>query len=112
LQKGEPGDDSTKQSAVFNAKVVPIPAFGNKRLEMEYQERIQVDGLEGYFAIPLKPDMYKAQVVGHLSIEFELRSNHKLKGFQIGSKTIPLQISARTPNRVVGSSTTRQRFAD
>ena len=102
LQKGEPGDDSTRQSAVFNAKVVPIPAYGNKRLEMEYHERIRVDGLEGYFAIPLKPDMYKAQVVGRLSIEFELKSNHPLKGFQVTSKTLPLQITARTANRVVG----------
>ena len=102
LQKGEPGDDSTKQSAVFNAKVVPIPAFGNKRLEIEYQERIQVDALQGYFALPLKPDMYRSQAVGRLSIEFDLRSNHKLKDFQITSKTLPLKISARTANRVAG----------
>lgn len=102
LQQGQPGDESTKQASVFNAKVVPIPAFGNKRLEMEYQERIQVDGLEGYFAIPLKPDMYKAQTVGKLSIEFELKSNHDLKNFEITSKTLPLRISARTPNHVVG----------
>ena len=102
LQQGQPGDDSTRQSAVFTAKVVPIPAFANKRLEMEYQERLRVDALQGYFAIPLKPDSYKAQTVGRLTIEFELRSHHKLKDFQVSSKTLPLQIASRTANRIAG----------
>ena len=97
LQQGEPGE-----SAMFSAKVVPIPAYGNKRLEMEYQERLRVDALQGYFALPLKPDTYKAQVIGRLTIEFELRSSHKLKDFQVTSKSVPLTIAARTANRVAG----------
>ena len=102
LQQGEPGDESTGQSAVFNARVVPIPAFGNKRIEMEYQQRLRVDALQGYFALPLKPTSYKAQRIGRLTIEFEFKSQHKLKDFQVTSKTLPLQIAARTANRVAG----------
>jgi len=33
--------------AVFSAKIVPIPAFGTKRVETQYQERIPVENLQG-----------------------------------------------------------------
>lgn len=102
LRQGEASDDSTKQANIFTAKVVPIPPFGNKRLEMEYQERIAVDNLQGYFSLPLKPDSYKAQTIGHLTIEFEMKSNHRMKSFEVQSKSLPLQISAKTANRVAG----------
>src|SRR3984893_16768623 len=40
LQMGEGGSEEAKQSAIFSAKIVPIPGFGTKRLEFEYHEAI------------------------------------------------------------------------
>ena len=60
LQMGERDADEARRSAIFSAKVVPIPAFGSKRLEIEYQERLGVEQSESMFAIPLRPDVYRA----------------------------------------------------
>ena len=39
LQQGERDADEARRTSVFSAHIVPIPAFGTKRVEMEYQER-------------------------------------------------------------------------
>src|ERR1700679_644183 len=72
LQMGERGADEAKQSAIFSARIVPIPAFGTKRLEFEYHQSIPVENLKAYFAIPLRPDAYQAQSAAHFRINFEL----------------------------------------
>ena len=101
LQQGERGADEARRGAVFMAKVVPIPAYGNKRVETEFQERLQVDNLQGYLSIPLRPDAYKVQTAARLSITLDFKSHHKLKDFQFLGKLYPMTISERTPNRVV-----------
>ncbi len=101
LQQGERGADEARRGAVFMAKVVPIPAYGNKRVETEFQERLQVDNLQGYLSIPLRPDAYKLQSAARLSITVDFKSHHKLKDFQFLGKLYPMVISERTANRVV-----------
>ena len=64
LQMGERGAEEAKRTSVFSARIVPIPAFGTKRLEIEYHESIPVENLKSYFAIPLRPDAYQAQPPG------------------------------------------------
>lgn len=56
LQMGERGAEEAKRSSVFSARIVPIAAYGTKRLEFEYHEYIPVENLKSYFAIPLRPD--------------------------------------------------------
>src|SRR5271154_5886335 len=82
LQMGERGAEEAKRSALFSARIVPIPAFGTKRLEFEYHETIPVENLKSYFAIPLRPDAYQAQAARHLRINFELRSALGVSNFQ------------------------------
>lgn len=103
LQVGERGADEARRTAVFSAKIVPIPAYGTKRMEIEYHETIPVENLESYFAIPLRPDAYHAQVAGRLRIDFELRSAHALRDFQWVGTTYPLEVKERTPNLVRGA---------
>src|SRR5579864_3074582 len=90
LQMGERGAEEAKRSAVFSARIVPIPAYGTKRLEFEYHEAIPVENLKSYFALPLRPDAYQAQAARHLWIHFELRSGHAIGNFQSPAKTYPL----------------------
>ena len=73
-------------SADAGAHIVPIPAYGTKRLEMEYHEKLSVEELKSLFAVPLKPDVYEAQSAGRLTIRFELRSKLPLADFQAASK--------------------------
>jgi Ca-activated chloride channel homolog len=100
LQMGERGAEEAKSSAVFSARIVPIPPFGTKRLEFEYHERIPVESLKSYFAIPLRPDAYAEQVARHLRIEFELHSAIAIANFQAAAKTFPLHYAQNTPNFV------------
>jgi Ca-activated chloride channel homolog len=103
LQMGERGAEEAKRSAVFSARIVPIPAHGTKRLEFEYHETIPVENLKSYFAIPLRPDAYQAQVARHLKINFELRSAHALRKFEAPAKTFPLRLEQNSPRLVKGS---------
>ncbi len=102
LQMGERDADQARRSALFTARIVPIPAWGTKRLELEYQERLTVENLESFFTLPLKPDVYRAQAARRLSIAFELRSPHPLAAFEAGAKAFPLEIIERTPHLVKG----------
>ncbi len=103
LQMGERDVDEARRTSVFGARIVPIPPFGTKRVEMEYHERIPVEDLKSFFAVPLKPDAYRAQAAGRLSIRFELRAQHAMRDFDSIGQTYPLQIAERTPNLVRGS---------
>jgi Ca-activated chloride channel family protein len=102
LQMGERGAEEAKRSAVFSARIVPIPAFGTKRLEFEYHESIPVENLKSYFAIPLRPDAYQAQAARRLWINFELRSAHAISNFQAAAKAFPLTLDEHTPHVVKG----------
>ena len=102
LQMGERGSDEAKRSSIFSARIVPIPAYGTKRLEFEYHETISVENLQSYFAIPLRPDAYRAQAAGHFRLNFELRSAQALGNFRASAKILPLTIEESTRHLVRG----------
>src|SRR5271154_1141811 len=103
LQMGERDADEARRSAVFSARVVPIPAYGSKRLELEYQERLTVEQGESMFAIPLRPDVYRAQTAGKLSITLEIKSAHAMSNFQFVGKAYTMQTAARDAKSVKAS---------
>src|SRR5579863_1822672 len=102
LQMGERGAEEAKRCNVFSARITPIPAWGTKRLEIEYHESIPVENLKSYFAIPLRPDAYQAQAAAHLRINFELHTAHAIRNFQVPAKSFPLQIEQNTAHLVQG----------
>src|SRR5512146_652312 len=102
LQMGERGAEEAKRGSVFSARIVPIPAFGTKRLEIEYHESIPVENLKSYFAIPIHPDAYQAQAARHLRIHFELHSVHAIRNFQAPAKIFPLRITQNSAHEVSG----------
>src|SRR5271165_1582404 len=86
LEMGERDDSDPKKTATFSAKIVPIPAWGTKRLELEYHQKLTVNDWKQFFALPLKPDAYQQQKAGHFELRFELRSAHGVGDFQLASK--------------------------
>ncbi|MGH9492428.1 MAG: VIT and vWA domain-containing protein [Terriglobales bacterium] len=103
LQVGERGVEEARRTAVFSARIVPIPGYGTKRLELEYHESIPVESLKSFFAIPLRPDAYHALIAGRLRINLELRSAHPLRDFVAVGTNYPLQVAERAPHRVRAS---------
>jgi len=102
LQMGERGAEEAKRSSVFSARITPIPAWGTKRLEIEYHESIPVENLKSYFAIPLRPDAYQSQKAADLRINFELRTAHAIRNFQTPAKSFSLQLDQNTPHLIQG----------
>jgi len=103
LQMGERGAEEARRSQVFSARIVPIPGFGTKRIETEYHESLPVENLESLFAVPLHPDAYQAQSAAHLTIDFELHTQHPIREFQVVGQTFPLKITERGPAVVKAS---------
>ncbi len=97
---GERDADEARRSAIFSARIVPIPAFGTKRVELEYQERLTVEQSASMFAIPLRPDVYRAQTAGRLSITLDIKSAHPMRAFQFVSKAYAMQTGARDAKSV------------
>src|SRR5436190_955580 len=102
LQMGERDADGARRTSQFSARIAPIPAFGTKRVEMEYQEHLEFQQGEAFFTIPLRPDVYRVQAAGKLSITLDLKSSHALLDVQFVSKAYPMQVSGRTTKGLAG----------
>jgi Ca-activated chloride channel homolog len=103
LQQGERSEDEARRNAVFSAHIVPIPAWGTKRLEMQYHQHVSVDQHKSYFVLPLKADAYAAQRLPHLQIHFELHSAAPIKDFAVGGKLLNFKIEQQDEHTVRGS---------
>ena len=105
LQMGERTASEARHTSTFSAKIVPIPAYGTKRLEFEYHESIPVESFKSYFGIGLKPEAYHSQTARRLIIHFELRSEHPIRDFSLGSTIYPLKINRQSANLITGDFT-------
>jgi Ca-activated chloride channel family protein len=103
LQMGERDADEERRSSLFTARVAPVPAYGTKRIEIEYQERLPLEQGEAFFAIPIHPDVYRQQSAGRLSIHFNLTSAHAMSDFQFKSANYPMKIAEKTSKNVKAS---------
>lgn len=105
LQMGERDADEARRSQEFTARIVPIPSFGTKRIELEYQHTVPVERFRSELVVPLKPDVYRLQTAGRITIMFELRSAHAIRDFQAMARAYPLRILAQTSNLIRASFT-------
>ncbi len=103
LEAGERDDKDPRTTSLFAAQIVPIPAYGTKRLEIEYHQRLAASDFKQYFILPLKPDAGQQQSVKNFTLHFILRSVHRLQDFAAASKLFPLGLTTNDPNTVEGS---------
>jgi Ca-activated chloride channel family protein len=100
LQMGEREAGEAARSNLFSAKIMPIPAFGTKRMEIEYYEPVRVENFQSQFAVPLRPDAYQSVVAGKLTVNLELHTEYPLKAFQIAGKAYAIKVTEQTPRLV------------
>lgn len=105
LQQGEGGDSAAeaRHSSIFSAHIVPIPAWGTKRLEMEYHQHLRVESRKSFFLLPLKPDAYTGQKTARLSIHFEMHSAARIQGFNFQNHQLQVHIEHQDEHSVVGT---------
>jgi Ca-activated chloride channel family protein len=103
LEQGERTEDDARRNSLFSAHIVPIPAYGTKRLEIEYHEHIPVAERKSYFLLPLKPDAYAGQTVQKLIIHFQLHSAGRLKDFALQGHQLSFHIDQQDEHTVRGT---------
>jgi Ca-activated chloride channel family protein len=103
LEQGERTEDEARRSALFSAHIVPIPAYGTKRLEIEYHEHIPVAARKSYFLLPLKPGAYASQKVAKLTIHFTLHSAARMKDFALQGHLLPFRFEQQDEHTVRGT---------
>ena len=87
----------------FSVEIYPIPAYGTKRVEIEYTQEIGVDSLSSNFNFPLKPDLYGSQSCDIFDLSLEVASSIPMKDFKLTSSTYPLVYSRKKNDEMVGS---------
>jgi len=103
LEAGERDHINPRNTAIFTAKITPIPAYGTKRLELEYHQALTTTALQQFFALPLKPDAGQKQSAHHFKLHFILRSAHPFADLATPSKLYPLKLTASDPHSAEGS---------
>jgi Ca-activated chloride channel family protein len=101
-QMTDPGllqqDDERGGTSAFSAKVFPIPAYGSKRVELEYTETLPVENLTSRFSFPLKPSFGPPQRVGELQINVQARSDSPISPLNFISTAYAMKTVKAGPN--------------
>lgn len=101
-QMTDPGllqqDDERGGTSAFSAKVFPIPAYGSKRVELEYTETLPVENLTSHFSFPLKPSFGPPQRVGELRINVQVLSDSPISPLNFRSTAYAMRAVKTGPN--------------
>ena len=103
LEAGERDNKDPRTTSLFTAKIVPIPAYGTKRLELEYHQRLTASDFKQFFALALKPDAGERQSVHTFSMHFVLHSATAIEAFATPSKLFPLTLATNDPHTAEGT---------
>jgi Ca-activated chloride channel family protein len=105
-QQVDPGllqhDDDHEGTSAFSAKVFPIPAYGTKRIEMEYTEVLPVESLASHFTFPLKPSFGDPQRVAEFSLHLHVLSDYPISRLAPGTDSYPLRVTKSEANEFEG----------
>lgn len=96
-QQVDPGllqqDDEHAGKSAFSAKVFPIPAYGTKRIEMEYTEMLPVESLTSHFTFPLKPSFGDPQRVAEFHLHVHILSDYPISPLAPPNGSYPLKVT-------------------
>lgn len=101
-QRVDPGllqqDDEHEGRSAFSAKVVPIPGYGTKRVEMEYTEILSVESLVSHFTFPLKPSFGDPQRIDEFNLHIHVISEYPITPITQPNQQFNLTVTKSEPN--------------
>ncbi len=92
-------DDEHGGASAFSAKVFPIPAYGTKRVELEYTEMLPVENLVSRFSFPLKPSFGAAQRVGEFQLRVSVLSDAPISPLRFSSPAYAMKTVQQSANQ-------------
>ncbi len=81
----------------FQARVFPIPPNGERRIQLEYSQIINVESGLAKYTYPLKTEKFTSQPIGSLAVSIDLKSKHGLK--TIFSPSHEVAVNRKNDNR-------------
>jgi Ca-activated chloride channel family protein len=102
LQMGEAAESSEIPSGYFTVKVAPIPPFGYKRVELEYQQALPVTGGQVAMYLPLRSRIFPNQNAAKIGIDLEIEDGRPIEAFSLLTNQYPLPWTQPAPTRVEG----------
>jgi Ca-activated chloride channel family protein len=84
----EMGDPEGENLGIFSARVYPIPAYGTKRIEIEYQQELSLVARQARFQLPLAATRYARQSVGQFEVDLRFRPPYPLKSYALESANL------------------------
>jgi Ca-activated chloride channel family protein len=91
-------DDEHGGASAFSAKVFPIPAYGTKRVELEYTEMLPVENLVSRFSFPLKPSFGAAQRVGEFQMRISITNDAPISPLRFSSQAYAMKAIQQSAN--------------
>ena len=95
-------DDALGGKTVFTAKVFPIPAYGTKRVEIEYTQSLPLENFTSRLAFPLKASSGAPPRVGKFSLSVCAFSELPFAAFRYNAEAFPMRVSSQTENQFIG----------
>ena len=93
--------DDTGGKTVFSARVFPIPAYGTKRVEIEYAQNLPLENFASHLTFPLKNSFGEPQTVGKFSLAVCAYSEFPFTSLSYDAQNFPLQVRTQTANEFV-----------
>lgn len=100
LQQAEQGEEGGSRVSFFSARITPIPAYGTKRLELSYTERLPLERLQSYFYFPLRPRQFQNQAASRLRVDLTVRHALPMANFKQTGTAYPFVIDSETANEI------------
>ncbi|HUX07539.1 MAG TPA: VIT domain-containing protein [Acidobacteriota bacterium] len=92
---------------LFSVEIFPIPAFGTKRVEIEYTANLEVTSLRSFFSFPLKPTIYGKQSCADFMVRLDLNSDFPIRNFKQAGEKMPLEYGRQGAHQVSGAYAAR-----
>jgi Ca-activated chloride channel family protein len=89
-------EDENAGPTVFSARVFPIPAWGTKRVEIEYTQTLAVENFSSRLSFPLKPSFGAAQRVGNFNLSVCASQEFPFSSISYDAENFPLRVTKQT----------------
>lgn len=86
-------EDEHEGGAAFSAQVAPIPAYGTKRIELEYTEMLPIESLTSHFSLPLKASYGEPQRAAEFNLRVRVTNDYPISPLEFTSKNFPMKVS-------------------